>query len=121
MALSQTAGSLGMMLAPALGGLLMGRFGLRVPLLADAGSYLAIAAAGRLIRTRRGVTSRPVQRTRGEADRECGTRTGATRRPGREGRDEQGPGRGTGGGCGGIRWSGRRWYWSARWWPRPAW
>ena len=64
MALSQTAGSLGMMLAPALGGLLMGRFGLRVPLLADAGSYLAIAAAGRLIRTRRGVTPRPRPRPR---------------------------------------------------------
>ena len=62
MALSQTAGSLGLMLAPALGGLLMGRFGLRVPLLADAGSYLAIAAAGRLIRTRRGS-----QRIRSEA------------------------------------------------------
>jgi MFS family permease len=62
MALSQTAGSLGMMLAPALGGLLMGRFGLRVPLLADAGSYLAIAAAGRLIRTRRGATARPLKR-----------------------------------------------------------
>jgi MFS family permease len=61
MALSQTAGSLGMMLAPALGGLLMGCFGLRVPLLADAGSYLAIAAAGRLIRTRRGAT-RPLKR-----------------------------------------------------------
>jgi MFS family permease len=61
MALSQTAGYLGMMLAPALGGLLMGRFGLRVPLLADAGSYLAIAAAGRLIRARRGVTNRSVK------------------------------------------------------------
>jgi MFS family permease len=70
MALSQTAGSLGMMLAPALGGLLMGRFGLRVPLLADAGSYLAIAAAGRLIRTRRGVT-----RTRSQAGH--GARDGA--------------------------------------------
>ena len=57
-ALSQTAGSLGTMLAPALGGVLMGRFGLRVPLLADAGSYLAIAAAGRLIRTRRGYIPR---------------------------------------------------------------
>jgi MFS family permease len=67
MALSQTAGSLGLMLAPALGGLLVGRFGLRVPLLADAGSYLAIAAAGRLIRTRRGVPPRPAQRTGGEA------------------------------------------------------
>jgi MFS family permease len=60
MALSQTAGFAGMVLAPALGGLLMGRFGLRVPLLADAGSYLAIAAAGRLIRTRRGHASRLV-------------------------------------------------------------
>ncbi len=59
MALGQTAGSVGLMLAPALGGLLMGRFGLRVPLLADAGSYLAIAAAGRLIRTRRGSAIRP--------------------------------------------------------------
>jgi MFS family permease len=58
MALNQTAGSLGLMLAPALGGLLMARFGLRVPLLADAGSYLAIAAAGRLIRTRRGARTR---------------------------------------------------------------
>lgn len=67
MALSQTGGSLGMMLAPALGGLLVGRFGLRVPLLADAGSYLAIAAAGRLIRTRRGVTPRRAERTRREA------------------------------------------------------
>jgi MFS family permease len=67
MALNQTAGSIGLMLAPALGGLLMGHFGLRVPLLADAGSYLAIAAAGRLIRTRRGVSPRPVQRSRSEA------------------------------------------------------
>jgi MFS family permease len=79
MALSQTAGSLGMMLAPALGGLLMGRFGLRVPLLADAGSYLAIAAAGRLIRTRRGAT--PLRRapggmavtTRAPEQRDCGS------------------------------------------------
>jgi len=53
-ALGQTASSLGIMIAPALGGVLTGQFGLRVPLLADAASYLAIAAAGRLIRTRRG-------------------------------------------------------------------
>jgi MFS family permease len=53
-ALGQTATSAGTMLAPALAGLLMGRFGLRVPLLVDAGSYLAIAGAGWLIRTRRG-------------------------------------------------------------------
>jgi len=110
MALSQTAGSFGLMLAPALGGLLMGRFGLRVPLLADAGSYLAIAAAGRLIRTRRGVTRRPVRRTRSEA--------GPRARDGAQ--SEAGPRARTGGGYGGIHWSGRRWYWSARWWPRPA-
>ena len=53
-ALGQTASSLGIMIAPALGGVLTGQFGLRVPLLADAASYLAIAAAGQLIRTRRG-------------------------------------------------------------------
>jgi MFS family permease len=53
-ALGQTANSVGIMIAPALGGVLTGQFGLRVPLLADAASYLAIAAAGRLIRTRRG-------------------------------------------------------------------
>jgi MFS family permease len=53
-ALGQTASSVGIMIAPALGGVLTGQFGLRVPLLADAASYLAIAAAGRLIRTRRG-------------------------------------------------------------------
>jgi MFS family permease len=85
MALSQTAGSLGMMLAPALGGLLVGRFGLRVPLLADAGSYLAIAAAGRLIRTRRGVTPRRAGRTRREASPR--TRDGARSQAGPRARD----------------------------------
>jgi MFS family permease len=53
-ALGQTASSVGLLIAPALGGVLTGQFGLRVPLLADAASYLAIAGAGRLIRTRRG-------------------------------------------------------------------
>jgi MFS family permease len=52
-AIGQTATSAGAMLAPALGGVLVGHFGLRVPLLADAASYLAIAAAGWLIRARR--------------------------------------------------------------------
>ena len=83
MALSQTAGSLGAMLAPALGGVLMGQFGLRVPLLADAGSYLAIAAAGRLIRTRRGSAPRSPEPGRNVADvtaraaERRGCRTGA--------------------------------------------
>jgi MFS family permease len=58
-ALGQTASAAGIMIAPALGGVLTGQFGLRVPLLADAASYLAIAAAGRLIRTRRGRGQEP--------------------------------------------------------------
>src|ERR1700722_7796186 len=80
MALSQTAGYLGMMLAPALGGLLMGRFGLRVPLLADAGRYLAIAAAppapapppptaGRRPRGRKSSVTGPARRSRKRAGR----------------------------------------------------
>jgi MFS family permease len=60
-ALGQTASSLGIMIAPALGGVLTGQFGLRVPLLADAASYLAIAAAGQLIRTRRGRRPAPAR------------------------------------------------------------
>ena len=58
-ALSQTATAAGTMLAPALAGVLMGHFGLRVPLLADAATYLAIAVAGGLIRTRRGGRTGP--------------------------------------------------------------
>lgn len=50
----QTAGSVGMLVGPALGGLLVGSYGVRLPLLLDAGSFLAIAGAGLLLRTRRG-------------------------------------------------------------------
>ncbi|MFG2105910.1 MFS transporter [Micromonospora chersina] len=53
-ALNQTAGTLGALAGPALAGLLVGQFGTRVPLLVDAVSYLALVAAGLLIRTRRG-------------------------------------------------------------------
>jgi MFS family permease len=53
-ALGQTATSVGLLAAPALAGVLTGEFGLRVPLFVDAASYLAIVAAGVLIRTRRG-------------------------------------------------------------------
>ncbi|MEU7757328.1 MULTISPECIES: MFS transporter [Micromonospora] len=53
-ALNQTAGTLGALAGPALAGLLVGQFGTRVPLLVDAFSYLALVAAGLLIRTRRG-------------------------------------------------------------------
>src|SRR3989440_2341048 len=54
MAIGQTATSIGMLLAPALGGLLVGQFGLRVPLLIDAATYVALTVAGLAIRTRRG-------------------------------------------------------------------
>ncbi|MFE9691650.1 MFS transporter [Micromonospora sp. NPDC005806] len=53
-ALNQTAGTLGALAGPALAGVLVGEFGARLPLLLDAGSYLALVAAGLLIRTRRG-------------------------------------------------------------------
>ncbi|WP_328464392.1 MFS transporter [Actinoplanes sp. NBC_00393] len=50
----QTAGLFGMLVAPALAGILVGQTGPRVPLLLDAASYLALVAVGLLIRTRRG-------------------------------------------------------------------
>jgi MFS family permease len=51
--LMQTSGMIGSLLGPICGGLLVGQFGARVPLLVDAATYLAIPAAGFLIRTRR--------------------------------------------------------------------
>jgi MFS family permease len=59
-AVGQTASSVGLLIAPALGGLLVGRFGLRVPLLVDAGSYLAVVVAALAIGTRRGRAPQPV-------------------------------------------------------------
>src|SRR5205085_1545689 len=59
-AVGQTATSIGMLIAPALGGLLVGRFGLRTPLLVDAASYLAIMGAALAIRTRRGRAAAPL-------------------------------------------------------------
>lgn len=53
-AVFQTASSLGMLAGPALAGVLVGHFGVRLPLLLDAASYLALAVAAVLIRTRRG-------------------------------------------------------------------
>jgi MFS family permease len=53
-AINQTASSVGMLLGPALAGLLVGQFGVRVPLLLDAVSFFALVAAGLLLRTRRG-------------------------------------------------------------------
>ena len=51
--LSQTAGTIGALLAPALAGILVGVSGPRLPLLLDAASYLALVVAGLLVRTRR--------------------------------------------------------------------
>jgi MFS family permease len=51
--LNQTAGMVGMLVAPALAGVLYGQVGARVPLLLDAASYLSLVVAGLMIRTRR--------------------------------------------------------------------
>jgi MFS family permease len=74
--ISQTAATIGMLVAPALGGVLVGAFGSRVPLLIDAGTYLSIPIAGLLIRTRRGGRFRtaPVATSAGSADVAAATR-----------------------------------------------
>jgi MFS family permease len=51
--MTQSAGLIGMLIAPALAGFLVGGGDARLPLLLDAGSYLALTAAGLLLRTRR--------------------------------------------------------------------
>ncbi|WP_238016704.1 MFS transporter [Dactylosporangium sp. AC04546] len=57
MAIAQTANSVGSLAGPALAGVLVGAFGLRAPLLIDAGTYLAVVGAGLLLRTRRRVSA----------------------------------------------------------------
>ncbi|MBM2617958.1 MFS transporter [Actinoplanes sp. LDG1-06] len=51
--LTQTAGNIGMLVAPALAGILVGQTGARLPLLLDAASYLALVVAALSLRTRR--------------------------------------------------------------------
>ncbi|WP_433299861.1 MFS transporter [Actinoplanes sp. CA-030573] len=51
--LTQTAGVIGALVAPALAGILVGQTGSRLPLLLDAASYLALVVAGFAVRTRR--------------------------------------------------------------------
>jgi MFS family permease len=53
-AISQTFTSAGILAGPVLAGVLVGAGGLRLPLLLDAVSFLAIAVAGMVIHTRRG-------------------------------------------------------------------
>lgn len=68
-AITQTATSVGALAAPALAGVLVDHFGVRVPVLIDAASYLAVVVAGLLLRTRRGgvpaAASERVERGRG--------------------------------------------------------
>ncbi|GAA0521600.1 MFS transporter [Paractinoplanes deccanensis] len=51
--ISQTAGQVGVLIGPALAGILVGQTGARVPLLIDAGTYLALVVAAFAVRTRR--------------------------------------------------------------------
>jgi predicted MFS family arabinose efflux permease len=57
--LTQAGTTMAGIAAPALAGILTGRFGARVPLLLDAATFLAITAAGLLITTRRGAVAAP--------------------------------------------------------------
>jgi MFS family permease len=58
-AIGQAASAIGTLTGPVLGGVLVGAFGVRPPLFADAASFLLLAVAGLLIRTRRGGRARP--------------------------------------------------------------
>jgi MFS family permease len=53
LAIGQTMTSVGALAGPALAGVLVGAYGLRVPLLVDAATYLAVVVAGLFLRTRR--------------------------------------------------------------------
>jgi MFS family permease len=58
MAIGQTATAVGALAGPALAGPLVELYGLRVPLLIDTATYLAVVAAGLLLGTRRAVGAR---------------------------------------------------------------
>jgi MFS family permease len=53
-AINQTANIVGLLTGPAIAGVLVGAYGLRVPMLLTAASLVAIVAAGLIVRTRRG-------------------------------------------------------------------
>ncbi|HEU5006953.1 MAG TPA: MFS transporter [Jatrophihabitantaceae bacterium] len=55
MGLTQAAATVASVLSPALAGLLYGRYGARVPLLLDAATFLLVAVAALLVRTRHGL------------------------------------------------------------------
>lgn len=54
MAIGQSASSVGMIVGPGLAGFLVGGFGLRLPLLLNAVTYVAVVVAGLALHTRRG-------------------------------------------------------------------
>jgi MFS family permease len=58
MSVSQSARTVAGIAAPAIGGVLTGRYGAAVPLLLDAGTFVVIAVAGLLVRTRRHIGGR---------------------------------------------------------------
>jgi MFS family permease len=62
MGLSQAGGTIASIASPALAGLLFAQFGARIPLLVDAGTFVAITAAALLVSTRHG-TATGVPRT----------------------------------------------------------
>lgn len=67
--ISQTAAMAGMIAAPALAGVLISRFGVRVPLVIDAASFAVVVAGGFIITTRlHAATSRHQQGERLEPD-----------------------------------------------------
>jgi MFS family permease len=72
-ALGQTATSIGALAGPALAGVLVGQYGLRIPLLINAATYLAIAAVGLALRTRRNMAA--------QAGAEAGAPEAATAEP----------------------------------------
>lgn len=59
MSLTQAAATVASVLSPALAGLLYGRYGARVPLLLDAATFLIVAIAAPLVRTRHGLARTP--------------------------------------------------------------
>jgi MFS family permease len=66
-AISQTATSIGMLAGPVLAGVLVGLAGLRLPLLVNAASFLAIAVVGVTLKTRRHRVSVDIDRSHGTA------------------------------------------------------
>jgi MFS family permease len=68
MSLTQAAATVASVLSPALAGLLYGRYGARVPLLLDAATFLVVALAALLVRTRHGIARAQANESAHEAN-----------------------------------------------------